>query len=80
MLNVDGNFASVDRDYFAELFQLPNEGISSFADISATEIHEVQTLVSATDKPFKISDTKTSMKFEYQILIDIVAKGVLAKA
>lgn len=62
------------------LFQLPRKEISSFGDVPAADLEEVHAFVSASAKPFKISDSKTNMKFEYQILTDIVAKGILAKA
>lgn len=79
-LHIDGHIASVDEDYFAQLFQLQREGIYSFVNVSAADLAEVQMLVSASAKPFKISDSKTNMKFEYQILTDIVVKGILVKA
>lgn len=65
VLNVDGHIGLIDEDYFANLFNLPREGISSFGDVSSSDIEDIQALVSASSKPFKISDTKTNMKFEY---------------
>lgn len=40
----------------------------------------MQILFSASGKSVKISYQKRELKFEYQVLADIVAKGILAKA
>lgn len=46
-------------------------------DIPVADLEDIQQSVSTSGNIFKIS--KTSMKFEYQVLTDIVSKGILAK-
>lgn len=80
LLDISGHSVTVDEEYFSNMFKMQKEGISSFTDVSYIEIEEMQVLFSATGNAFKISEQKRDLKFDYQVLANIVAKGILSKA
>lgn len=53
----------VEEDFFAIQFQLPPEGISSFVEVSALDVEEIQIKFSTSCKLIKVSDSKREMKF-----------------
>lgn len=79
MMSVHDHTMLLDEDFIASLIHLPSEGISSFSDISNLDIEEMQVKFSASRKSVKISDAKRELKYDYHLLDDIAAKGILTK-
>lgn len=62
------------------MFRLSNEEISSFFEVSNPDFVEMQVNLSTSGKSVKVSDAKHKLNFEYQLLDNVAAKGILAKA
>lgn len=79
-LLVSGHSLVIDEEFFASLFHLPNEGISSFFEVSVLDVEEMQVSFSTSGNSIKVLNPKGELKFEFQLLSDIAKKGILAKA
>lgn len=73
-LLVFGHSLVVDDEFFANLLQLPNVGISSFSDVSALDVEEMQVNLSASGQLIKVYDllvdiatTLTTFKVVYKV-------------
>ncbi|KZV15759.1 hypothetical protein F511_32157 [Dorcoceras hygrometricum] len=70
----------VTKDLFREKFQLPTEGMVSFSELPTKAVAEMKVLFSVTGVPLRPLNKKKDIKVEYQLLHDIVAKSLCAKA
>lgn len=77
---LSGHSMVIDEEYFSNLFKFPSKRIFSFSDIVTVDIEDMQVLFSTSKNLVKVSNPKREVKFRYQLLDDIVDKGVLAKA
>ncbi|KZV35895.1 hypothetical protein F511_19987 [Dorcoceras hygrometricum] len=71
---------AMTKDIFAEAFGLPIEGATSFLDVPKETVVEMRNRFSGSDVPFRAPSKKREMKMEFQLLHDIVANALCAKA
>lgn len=69
----------VDEEFFPSMFQIPYEGIYSFADVSSLYIEEMQIKSSTSSNSIKISYAKRELIW-VQLLADVASMGILAQA
>ncbi|KZV15634.1 hypothetical protein F511_38013 [Dorcoceras hygrometricum] len=70
----------ITKDVFAATFQLPTEGMVGFTDLLEKVVSVMKMRFSITDVSFRPPNKKKEMKVECQLLHDIVAKALCAKA
>ncbi|KZV40494.1 hypothetical protein F511_23831 [Dorcoceras hygrometricum] len=70
----------ISKEYFNKTFGFPTEGVTSFLDVPKETVVEMRSRFSGSDVPFRTPNKKREMKMEFQLLHDIVAKALCAKA
>ncbi|XP_075478908.1 uncharacterized protein LOC142519764 [Primulina tabacum] len=72
--------AKFDKDEGEISIELPSEGLTDFSLVPHQAVEEIKLKFSASGESIKTFDKKKETKLEYQLLADIVAKPILAKA
>ncbi|KZV57781.1 hypothetical protein F511_28283 [Dorcoceras hygrometricum] len=77
---VQGMFVEISEEYFAGVFDLPTEGLTSVTNLPTNRISELRRVLSDSGDLIKTSCKKKEMKMEYRLLNDMLAKAITAKA
>ncbi|KZV19657.1 hypothetical protein F511_33020 [Dorcoceras hygrometricum] len=73
---VSGKFFSVSQARFAEIFELPTEGLVSFSDVPKHLVYKARSIFSQSGEQVSTHGKKRLMKYEYRLLNDILAKAI----
>ncbi|KZV33128.1 hypothetical protein F511_18144 [Dorcoceras hygrometricum] len=77
---VCGQIVKITEELFAELFELPFEGLGDLSEMPKDAIFDARSIVSMTGEQINLSGRKNQMKMPYRLLCDIVAKAISVKA
>ncbi|KZV33272.1 hypothetical protein F511_41673 [Dorcoceras hygrometricum] len=77
---VSGKFFSISQSRFAEVFDLPTEGLVDFSEVSKNLVYDARSIFSKSGVPVSTHGKKRFMKYEYRLLNDILAKEITVKA
>ncbi|KZV49152.1 hypothetical protein F511_42852 [Dorcoceras hygrometricum] len=77
---VHGVTVEISERLFAEMFELPVEGLTDLTDVPKDKIFDAKSIVSLTGEPVRTSGTKSQMKIHFRLLCDIMAKYISVKA
>ncbi|KZV53699.1 hypothetical protein F511_28611 [Dorcoceras hygrometricum] len=77
---VHGVTVEISEQLFAEMFELPVEGLTDLTDVPKDKIFDAKSIVSLTSEPVRTSGTKSQMKIHFRLLCDIMAKSISVKA
>ncbi|KZV45838.1 hypothetical protein F511_32274 [Dorcoceras hygrometricum] len=77
---VSGKFFSVSQARFAEIFELPTEGLVDFFDVPKNLVFDARSIFSKSVEQVDIHGKKRFIKHEYRLLNDILAKTITVKA
>ncbi|KZV19671.1 hypothetical protein F511_42464 [Dorcoceras hygrometricum] len=77
---VHGVTVEISEQMFAEMFELPVEGLTDFIDVPKDKIFDAKSIVSLTGEPVRTSGTKSQMKIHFCLLCDIMTKSISVKA
>ncbi|KZV22865.1 delphilin-like [Dorcoceras hygrometricum] len=77
---VSGKFFSVSQARFAEIFELPTQGLVDFSDVPTNLVFDARSIFSKSVEQVDIHGKKRFMKHEYRLLNDILAKAITVKA
>ncbi|KZV43883.1 hypothetical protein F511_37316 [Dorcoceras hygrometricum] len=77
---VHGVTVEISEHLFAEMFELPVEGLTDLTDVPKDKIFYARSLFSASKEQVSVSCFKKEMKIEYRLLHDILAKTLFVKA
>ena len=70
----------ISQDLFTNLFSLPTEGLQAPDGASKEQMESVRLLFSSSDDKAPINGRKAELKLRFQILHDVIAKSIFAKA
>ncbi|KZV27795.1 hypothetical protein F511_40179 [Dorcoceras hygrometricum] len=77
---VHGIIVEISEQLFAEMFELPIEGLTDLTNVPKDKIFYAKSIVSLTGEPVRTSGTKSQMKIHFRLLCDIMAKSISVKA
>ncbi|KZV24719.1 hypothetical protein F511_23818 [Dorcoceras hygrometricum] len=77
---VSGKFFSISQSRFAEVFDLPTEGLVDFSEVLKNLVYDARSIFSKSGVPVSTHGKKRFMKYEYRLLNDILAKAITVKA
>ncbi|KZV30681.1 hypothetical protein F511_41839 [Dorcoceras hygrometricum] len=77
---VSGKFFSISQSRFAEVFDLPMEGLVDFSEVPKNLVYDARSMFSKSGVPVSTYGKKRFMKYEYRLLNDILAKAITVKA
>ncbi|KZV22190.1 hypothetical protein F511_07889 [Dorcoceras hygrometricum] len=77
---VSGKFFSISQSRFAEVFDLPTEGLVDFSEVPKNLVYDARSIFSKSGEPVPTYGKKKLMKYEYRLLNDILAKAITVKA
>ncbi|KZV34110.1 CMP-N-acetylneuraminate-beta-galactosamide-alpha-2, 3-sialyltransferase 2 [Dorcoceras hygrometricum] len=77
---VSGKFFSISQSRFAEVFDLPTEGLVDFSEVPKNLVYDSRSIFSKSGEPVSTYGKKKLMKYEYRMLNDILAKAITVKA
>ncbi|KZV36703.1 dystroglycan-like [Dorcoceras hygrometricum] len=77
---VNGVPVEFSERLFAEIFELPVDGLADLSDMPKDKIFDARSIVSLSGEPVSLSGRKGQMKIEYRLLCDIMAKSISVKA
>ncbi|KZV53683.1 pentatricopeptide repeat-containing protein chloroplastic [Dorcoceras hygrometricum] len=66
----------ISEQLFAEMFELPVEGLTDLTDVPKDKIFYAKSIVSLTGEPVRTSGTKSQMKIHFRLLCDIMVKSI----
>ncbi|KZV50012.1 hypothetical protein F511_34756 [Dorcoceras hygrometricum] len=73
---VSGKFFSISQSRFAEVFDLPMEGLVDFSEVPKNLFYDARSIFSKSGVPVSTYGKKRFMKHEYRLLNDILAKAI----
>ncbi|KZV39902.1 splicing factor 3B subunit 1-like [Dorcoceras hygrometricum] len=77
---IQGKFVGVSKEVFAGVFELPTTGLTDVDDVPKNLVYDARSIFSKSGEPVQISCKKRTMKNEFRLLNDILAKSVTVKA
>ncbi|KZV24455.1 hypothetical protein F511_17242 [Dorcoceras hygrometricum] len=77
---VNGVTVEISEQLFAEMFELPVEGLTDFSEIPKDLVFDARSIVSLSGEPVSISGKNKEMTIEFRLLCDILAKTISVKA
>ncbi|KZV30629.1 dystroglycan-like [Dorcoceras hygrometricum] len=77
---VSGKFFSISQARFAQIFELPTEGLVNFSEVKKDRVYDARSIFSQKGVQVEIHDKNKYMKYEFRLLNDILAKAVNVKA
>ncbi|KZV20900.1 hypothetical protein F511_27769 [Dorcoceras hygrometricum] len=77
---ISGKYFYVSQSQFADVFELPTEGLVSFSDVPKHLVYKARSIFSQSGEQVSIHGKKRFMKHEYRLLNDILAKAIIVKA
>ncbi|KZV25261.1 hypothetical protein F511_12497 [Dorcoceras hygrometricum] len=77
---VSGKFFSISQSRFAEVFDLPTEGLVDFSEVPKNLVYDARSIFSKSGEPVSTYGKKKVMKYEYRLLNDILSKAITVKA
>ncbi|KZV54894.1 hypothetical protein F511_31317 [Dorcoceras hygrometricum] len=77
---ISGKFVSISPTLFANVFDLPTEGISNFSEVPKDKVYDARSFFSQKGVQIDVHGTKKYMKHEFRLLNDILAKAITVKA
>ncbi|KZV42310.1 dystroglycan-like [Dorcoceras hygrometricum] len=77
---VSGKFFSISQARFAQIFELPTEGLVNFSEVPKDRVYDARSIFSQKGVQVEIHGKKKYMKYEFRLLNDILAKAVNVKA
>ncbi|KZV22928.1 hypothetical protein F511_38959 [Dorcoceras hygrometricum] len=77
---VSSKFFSISQSRFAEVFDLPTEGLVDFSEVPKNLVYDARSIFSKSGVPVSTHGKKRFMKYEYRLLNDILAKAIIVKA
>ncbi|KZV35451.1 hypothetical protein F511_30828 [Dorcoceras hygrometricum] len=77
---IQGKFVGVSEDLFAGVFELPTTGLTDVDDVPKNLVYDARSIFSKSGEPVQTSCKKRTMKNEFRLLNDILAKSVTVKA
>ncbi|KZV42785.1 hypothetical protein F511_25278 [Dorcoceras hygrometricum] len=76
---VAGQLVEISEEWFAEMFELPVDGLADVSEMPKDKIFDARSIVSMTGEPVILSGLKSQMKIHYRLLCDIMAKSIYVK-
>ncbi|KZV32683.1 hypothetical protein F511_26696 [Dorcoceras hygrometricum] len=77
---VSDKFFSISQSRFAEVFDLPTEGLVYFFEVPKNLVYDARSIFSKSGVPISTHGKKRFMKYEYRLLNDILANAITVKA
>ncbi|KZV34456.1 dystroglycan-like [Dorcoceras hygrometricum] len=77
---ISGNYFSISQARFAQIFELPTEGLVNFSEVPKDRVYDARSIFSQKGVQVEIHGKKKYMKYEFRLLNDILAKAVNVKA
>ncbi|KZV45268.1 hypothetical protein F511_16851 [Dorcoceras hygrometricum] len=77
---VSGKFFAISQSRFAEVFELPTEGLVDFTEVPKELVNDAKSIFSKSGQPISTYGKKILMKYEFRLLNDILAKSITVKA
>ncbi|KZV18845.1 hypothetical protein F511_32741 [Dorcoceras hygrometricum] len=77
---VGGQLVEISEKLFAEMFELPIDGLGDLSEMPKDAIFDARSIVSLSGEPINLSGRKNQMKIPFRLLCDIVAKAISVKA
>ncbi|KZV41517.1 hypothetical protein F511_34877 [Dorcoceras hygrometricum] len=77
---ISGKYFSVSQSQFAEVFELPKEGLVSLSDVPKHLVYKARSIFLQSGEHVSTHGKKRLMKYEYRLLNDILAKALTVKA
>ncbi|KZV38455.1 hypothetical protein F511_41291 [Dorcoceras hygrometricum] len=77
---VAAQLVEISEEWFAEMFELPVDGLADVSEIPKDKIFYARSIVSMTGEPVILSGLKSQMKIHYRLLCNIMAKSISMKA
>ncbi|KZV54742.1 hypothetical protein F511_08059 [Dorcoceras hygrometricum] len=76
---VSGKFFSISQSRFAQVFDLPTEGLVDFSEVPKNLVYDARSIFSKSGVPVSTHGKKRFMKYEYRLLNYILAKAITMK-
>ncbi|KZV18457.1 dystroglycan-like [Dorcoceras hygrometricum] len=77
---ISGKYFSISQARFAQIFELPTEGLVNFSEVPKDRVYDARSIFSQKGVQVEIHGKKKYMKYEFRLLNDILAKAVNVKA
>ncbi|KZV40109.1 dystroglycan-like [Dorcoceras hygrometricum] len=77
---VSGKYFSISQARFAQIFELPTEGLVNFSEVPKDRVYDARSIFSQNGVQVEIHGKKKYMKYEFRPLNDILEKAVNVKA
>ncbi|KZT76028.1 hypothetical protein F511_46947 [Dorcoceras hygrometricum] len=77
---VSGKYFSISQAQFAQILELPTEGLVNFSEVPKDRVYDARSIFSQKGVQVEIHGKKKYMKYEFRMLNDILAKAVNVKA
>ncbi|KZV38735.1 delphilin-like [Dorcoceras hygrometricum] len=77
---ISGKFVSISPTMFAQVFDLPTEGITNFSEVPKDTLYDARSLFSNEGVQIDVHGKKKYMKHEFRLLNDILATALTVKA
>ncbi|KZV55500.1 hypothetical protein F511_27233 [Dorcoceras hygrometricum] len=77
---ISGKYVAISEDRFAGVFNLPTDGLNDLSEVPNHLVLQARTVFSKSEKPVQYSCKKRLLKYEFQLLTDILAKSITVKA
>ncbi|KZV48902.1 endoribonuclease Dicer2 [Dorcoceras hygrometricum] len=77
---ISGKYVAISEDSFAGVFNLPTDGLTDLSEVPNHLVLQARTVFSKSEKPVQYSCKKRLLKYEFQLLNDILAKSITVKA
>ncbi|KZV32275.1 dystroglycan-like [Dorcoceras hygrometricum] len=78
--DISGKYFSISQDRFAQIFELPTEGLVNFYEVPKDRVYDARSIFSQKGVQVEIHGKKKYMKYEFRLLNDILANAVNVKA
>ncbi|KZV49270.1 delphilin-like [Dorcoceras hygrometricum] len=78
--DISGKYFSISQARFAQIFELPTEGLVNFSEVPKDRVYDARSIFSQKGVQVEIHGKKKYMKYEFRLLNDILAKAVNVKA
>ncbi|KZV16694.1 hypothetical protein F511_20615 [Dorcoceras hygrometricum] len=75
-----GQLVEISEEWFAEMFELPVDGLADVSEMPKDKIFDAKSIVSLSGEPVILSGLKSQMKIHYRLLCDIMAKSISVKS
>ncbi|KZV49578.1 hypothetical protein F511_23862 [Dorcoceras hygrometricum] len=77
---VSGKFFAISQSRFAEVFELPTEGLVDLSEVPKELVNDAKSIFSKSGQPISTYGKKRLIKYELRLLNDILAKSITVKA